>query len=231
MSEDATITYNTEKFFKQLKENVNDHGFLKTIDHVKFEHHWKTLYKMRDKAEKAGQKHKVEKLDITIQCNGSVSKLLDAGFNKTISIKKLNTIFDQLADKDVAIFPLEDYTGDIPEEVADKIEAINAQELFDGMIVIGTDYTGEDKKYITKQRDPVLFGLLGDAKKENWLPELFFIADWEDDYVGLTLDEMVEAYERSGAKDKLVTKPAIVGKFDKHVDNHLMGDIKGVKIK
>ena len=231
MAENATITYNTEKFFKQLKENTNDHGFLKGVDHAKASHHLNTLYKMRDKAERAGQKHKVEKLDLAIECNERVGSLLDAGFNRTISKDKLNTIFEQLADKDVVVFNLEDYTADIPEEVADKIAEVKQQKLFDAMIVIGTDYSGENRKDIQKQRDPVLFGLVGDSKSRNWLPELFFIADWEDDYVGLTLDEMIEAYDKSGANDDLITNPSLTGKFDSRIDEHLMKDVKGVDIK
>ena len=209
MDNQVQVTYNTELFFKQLKSSKKSHGFQDIIRGENLRQRVHTINKMIHKAERAGQKEKSRQLNLLLTNIDAQVKAIDAGYNKVLSLTKVQELLNQLADKDVRVFDLQDYTGTIPDEVVDQIEDINKNHYFDNMVIIGTDYTGEDTKRMERKRDPVLLGLIGNENDGVVSNELFFIADWDDPDVGLTLEQMIDEYSKNN-DDDLVTEPKVL---------------------
>ena len=112
--------------------------------------------------------------------------------------------------KDSSVLPissieLSQYPRTIPEDVVEEIA--KAKDIFDDMVVVFTDYTGEAERQVKKEKmdkDPILFGIFyTKTESGNVMPSkrLYFIADWEDEYCDLTFDELIKDTKKVFKKD------------------------------
>lgn len=200
----AVITRDTEKFFHELKKSALKGSFSKLISNIELAHQLTVAKKGLNKANLAGQTYRANQLESLIGVTPKIMQAVHTGFNRVININKLNRLINELSDEDVKVIDLPDYNADIPDEVAGLIKQLRDKHTFDRFLVVCTDYSEEDTKRIKLEQDPVLFGMIGDKENNYWYDQLFFVADWEDPYVGLTLQEMIEA-----SAEKLLEKPSL----------------------
>lgn len=105
----------------------------------------------------------------------------------------------------ISSIELSQYPRTIPDDVVEEIA--KAKDIFDDMVVVFTDYTGEAERQVKKEKmdkDPILFGIFyTKTESGNVMPSkrLYFIADWEDEYCDLTFDELIKDSKKVFKKD------------------------------
>lgn len=118
-------------------------------------------------------------------------KLVKKGITKYIERTLIDKYIDDVADEVVVVLELKNYEREIPEDIIEKVSA--TKDIFDNFFIVFTDYTGEKRKEVAKERrdkDPILFGNIYIDGKVS--PKLYFIGDWVDEYCDLTLDKMIK---------------------------------------
>lgn len=114
--------------------------------------------------------------------------------------------FEQFKNKTarpVSLTALANYARPIPERVLAEKAKCDEAKLFDGYAVMHYDdgktvKETEKQKQERREKDPILFGIV------QYSPRLYFVADWEDEYCDLTLDDLID---RLDLKDEEVTLP------------------------
>ena len=118
-------------------------------------------------------------------------ELLDHGIDKWVDRRFIDKFIDEVADECVCIITMEDYPRSIPDEIINKVS--ETAHIFDQFFILFTDYTGEKRKEVAKEKrdkDPILFGnIFIDGKVSH---KMYFIGDWEDEYCHLTLNQMID---------------------------------------
>lgn len=99
--------------------------------------------------------------------------------------------FASQCEKGLKLSYLKNFSRPIPQEVIDKIAKMNELEVFDNYVILYYDPEGTVYKETAyeeaKRRDPIIFGVIAGSKK------LYYVADWIDEYCGLTLDAFVDS--------------------------------------
>jgi hypothetical protein len=117
-------------------------------------------------------------------------ELIDLGVTKWVDRRFIDKFIDEVADDCVCIITMEDYPRSIPDEIIETVE--KTAHIFDQFFIVFTDYTGEKRKEVAKEKrdkDPILFGnIFIDGKVSH---KMYFIGDWEDEYCHLTLNQMI----------------------------------------
>lgn len=129
------------------------------------------------------------------------SKLLDKGISKYVLRTEIDKYIDNIADDCVCVIEMRNFDRPIPDEIVDVVA--DTMDIFDEFYIVFTDYTGEKRSKVEKERrdkDPILFGNIFIDGKVS--PKMYFIGDWIDDYCDLTLDKMVEAIAKESKKNK-----------------------------
>ena len=120
-------------------------------------------------------------------------QLVRKGITQYVLRTDIDNYIEKIAGKCVCIIELKNFDRDIPDDIIDRVA--ETKEIFDEYFVVFTDYTGEKRSKVEKERrekDPILFGnIFVDG-----------IGDWIDDYCELTLDKMIEEIAK---KDKSTT--------------------------
>lgn len=181
-NEKETLT--PAQYFEKVKESVNN----ETEENIR------RLYDITKKClERYVITHqKAAAKDCYARCQSLVKefKLVELGITKWVERSVIDTFIDDVADECVCIIEMANYPRPIPEEIIDKIS--ETVEIFDQFFIIFTDYTGEQRKKVAKEKrdkDPILFGnIFIDGKVSN---KMYFIGDWEDEYCDLTLSQMI----------------------------------------
>lgn len=120
----------------------------------------------------------------------------EKGFDIYVDRKTIESYIDSVEGKAIKIIELSNYTREIPDEHIDKISL--AQDLFDELYIIYTDYALKDTKKVAKARrdkDPIVFGAFldkeSDSSEKIYVEDrLFFICDWVEEKCDLTLEEI-----------------------------------------
>ena len=127
--------------------------------------------------------------------------LLDTGITKYVERKEIENYIDNVADDCVVVTTMSDYDRIIPDEIIDVVAEV--MDIFDEFYIVFTDYTGEKRSKVEKERrekDPILFGnIYVDGRVSQ---KMYFIGDWIDEYCDLTLDKMVSEIAKKEKKDK-----------------------------
>ena len=149
-------------------------------------------------------------------------KIIRAGITKYIDRTLIDKYIDEVADECVVVLELKNYEREIPDEVIEIVT--KTKDIFDNFFIVFTDYTGEERKKVAKERrdkDPILFGNIYIDGKVS--PKMYFIGDWVDGYCDLTLDKMIkEVVEKEGNPN---------GKTDYVFDIESTSDIKKIEDK
>ena len=127
-------------------------------------------------------------------------RLLEKGVTKYVLRTDIDKYIDEIADECVCVIEMKNFDRSIPDEIIDIVA--ETMEIFDEFYVVFTDYTGEKRSKVAKERrdkDPILFGNIFIDGKVS--PKMYFIGDWVDDYCDLTLDKMIEAIAKETKKN------------------------------
>lgn len=132
-------------------------------------------------------------------------ELLRKGFNRYVLREDIDKYIEEIAGRCVCIIEMKNYDREIPDDIVDKVS--ETMDIFDEFFIIFTDYTGETRSKVEKERrekDPILFGnIFVDGLVS---PKMYYIGDWIDEYCDLTLDKMIEEIAKS---DKSNTNPIV----------------------
>ena len=213
------------EYFERVKSKMTE----ETTENIKL------LYNVTmDKLKKymvTGQKSAAKELYAKCIYFEKEQKLIDKGVTKYVLISEINNYIDNIADECVCVIEMRNFDRPIPDEIVDVVA--DTMDIFDEFYVVFTDYTGEKRSKVAKERrdkDPILFGnIFVDGKVS---PKMYFIGDWIDDYCDLTLDKMIEAIAKDSKKKKeeLVYDIKDVSTLDK-IEEELFGTTKRVNTR
>lgn len=160
------------------------------------------LEKMIVQADKSGQIALSEDLMKKIFIAMKESELYANGY-KIFLNAQIYQDFCEKTPRKVALTKMKNYARVIPDDVLDKKAECDKLKLFDEYFVMhydGPDTVKETAKDKVEKRakDPILFGAVEHSER------LYYIADWEDEFCDLTLDDIVD---KLNLKDADITIP------------------------
>lgn len=145
--------------------------------------------KMLEKADKAGQIALSEELMKRIFVTMRETEMYAAGFRIFLT-RDVYERFCYKTERKVALTKLANYARVIPDDVLDKKAVADKAKLFDQYFVMhydGAEAVKETvKEKVARAKDPILFGSIEGSEK------LYYVADWEDEFCDLTLDDIVD---------------------------------------
>lgn len=186
------------QYFDYLK------GAKNTITTDELKNSYSVFLTLGEKYKKLGQKESLKKLCFLADTLKKEEKLIELGINTYVYKDVIEDYIEHVADKTVKIIELSRYMREIPDELVDTIE--KTRELFDELYVVFTDYTGKEERKVEKERrdkDPILFGVF--KNNGNVADRFYFIGDWVDEYCDLTLDKMIEEFNKKGKASPVIT--------------------------
>ena len=132
-------------------------------------------------------------------------KLVRKGFDRYVLREDIDKYIEEIAGRCVCIIEMKNFDREIPDDIVDKVA--ETADIFDEFFVVFTDYTGEARSKVAKERrekDPIIFGnIFVDGLVS---PKMYFIGDWIDEYCDLTLDKMIEEIAKN---DKTSSNPIV----------------------
>lgn len=176
---------------------------------------------MLDKSFAIGQNYATKKLLFALDVISKEKRLLDLGIDTFVYRDDVQQFVEMVKDKDIKIIELFNYEREIPDEIAEIVQNLKEEKIFDEYFVVFTDYTKKTEKRVQKERDPILFGVFLD--KVNLSDRFYYIGDWEDEHCDLTLQKMVDIVAKKTNKDIThktfaSTNPAEIKEYMKQLD-------------
>lgn len=146
-----------------------------------------------ERANSMGQKALVDQLLSGMFIAKYESILRASGFGKVISEKQL-VEFVKKTKKGVKLSYIKNFARNIPLDVIEKKKEADGLYVFDNYCVLYYDPEGKiyqqtaEEKEVERQKkaDPILFGMIAGSRN------LYYIADWVDEYCDLTLEEFLK---------------------------------------
>lgn len=180
-----------QEYFQMLRESVE------TADKESLKQLYENASAMAKKYIVTGQVKGAEKLYKFATMTAKELKVIEFGIDKYLTRETVAKFIADVSDKAVVLIEMKNYEREIPDDVVDKIMELQQNNVFDEYYILFTDYTGEVRSKVAKEKrdkDPILLGALTvDSHLNN---RLYHIASWEDDKCDLTLDKMVAMYEK-----------------------------------
>lgn len=176
---------------KEIFESIKDKK--EKITHEELKKYYSHCLTLIEKFKITGQKKSLDKLLFHITCMEKEMKLIDMGIDTYINYEDIDKFLKRPENKEILFVELENYPRDIPDEIVETIS--KTKDIFKGLFIIFTDYTGEIKKELKekkkKEKDPILLGAFVDTRTKTKLERFYFLGDWEDEYCDLTLEKLV----------------------------------------
>ena len=189
-------------YFKVLKSK------LKKSEKNKLEAQLDSLGEQIIHARQVGQKNFLERLSFCYDVILKEQLLLANGHESFVYKEDIKVFLDKVTPKNsIKIIELSRYPRAIPVDNLKAIEAVQKLKVFDDFCVVFTDLSGEDyatpkeKKFVQRNRDPVVFGYFKDKESSTQHERFYFITDWEDEYCDLTFTKMIEKMGNIGIKN------------------------------
>lgn len=180
-------------FFTLMKKKMS------VLEGIKFKGRIARLEKMLDEANKAGQIAFSEELIRKILVCMRESEMYAQGY-KVFLTREIYERFCTKTAKRVLLTKMDNYSRVIPSDVVEKLDAAEKLKLFDAYYVMHYDSPNTvketEKEVVKRQKDPILFGAIAYSDK------LYYIADWEDEFCDLTLEDIVDKLD---LKDEEIT--------------------------
>lgn len=184
------------EYFSYVKEKKNH------IEEEDLRQIYENALNMIKRYQITGQTKSIEKLKFLLDIIELEIPIVKAGYNQFVYRWDVEEYIDKISDDSVFIIEMKNYEREFPDEVIDKI--VKAKEVFgDNLYVIYTDYTKKTQRKVAKERrerDPILFGAL--VKNRVAYDRFYYICDWEDEYCDLSLDKIVNDWDKIHADDK-----------------------------
>lgn len=194
-----------ELYFKYVKKKFT------TLQRMKIERRLKKLEAAFNKAVESGQNSLGEKMLLEMVRETKESMMLARGIQFKIDKAHLDKHKRNIRGGHISDTRYEKYTRVIPDDVVKRKKEV--EDLFDGFIIYHVWDEEAEKKRSKNQkmsdseranmRDPVLFGYINECN------DLYFVADWEDEYCDLTFDELVDHLGGDEEEYKLKKNPEI----------------------
>ncbi len=188
-------------YFKILKDNIK-----KSVKD-KLESQLEALGGQLIHARDIGQKNFLERLSFCYEVIVKEQKLLAQGIDRFVYKDDIKSFLDIVTPKNsIKIIELSRYPRAIPIDNLKAVQVAKELEIFDDFCVIFTDLTGQDyqtpeeKKFVAKNRDPIVFGYFKDKSSATQHERFYFVTDWEDEYCDLTFTKMIERMAEKGIK-------------------------------
>lgn len=163
------------------------------------------LAKEIQKAHRLGQKNLTHKAAYMWEILEKEMVLHAVGIRKYVYRQDVVRLIDNVTPKhSVKIVELENYPRSIPDKNMEDIENAKDLGIFDVILVVYTDleneevHTPEQKAFINRNRDPVVFGMFYNEKMNLKHDKLYFISDWQDEFCDLTFTKMIEKMAEVG---------------------------------
>ena len=143
------------------------------------------------KLENAKQRSVIDQIKSTQKLSDLESILAKAGFTQYQPESAMVT-FIRSVKKGLCLHEIEEFDRVIPDQVMDKFNEAEKLKVFDNYLILHYDPKKADNPYYTKEkapkpRDPIMFGVIRNSDK------MYFVADWIDEYCGLTYKEILSA--------------------------------------
>ena len=184
------------EYFSYVKEKKNH------IEEEDLRQIYENALNMIKRYQITGQTKSIEKLKFLLDIIELEIPIVKAGYNQFVYRWDVEEYIDKISDDSVFIIEMKNYEREFPDEVIDKI--VKAKEVFgDNLFVVSTDYTKKTQRKVAKERrerDPILFGAL--VKNRVAYDRFYYICDWEDEYCDLSLDKIVNDWDKIHADDK-----------------------------
>ena len=185
------------EYVKSMKEKMTDE-FLDNL--------YKIIMKQIGKSMVTGQNLQTRRLAYSLGVIKREHDLVKRGLDVYVLRESIEKFINEVADKAVKVVDIEFYPREIPDAIAEKVQKLKEDKVFDNFYVLFTDYTGEATKEVTKERmrkDPILFGTFEHKIDDIWniCDRFYFVGDWEDEYCDLTLTKMVQKMSEKGITD------------------------------
>ena len=184
------------EYFRVLKDSK------KQIDQEALQSQLNMVANYVSKAKAIGQTSLLDKLAFTYATIVKEQALLVSGLDKFVYQSDVEKFLDKT--KHIKIIELDRYPRVIPMENLDAISKAKDLEIFDSFVVVFTDLsdddykTEEEKKFVARNRDPIVFGHFHNDRSGIKHDRLYFITDWEDEYCDLTFGKMIEKMAEVG---------------------------------
>lgn len=170
----------TEFFFKLMKKKFG------TLANMRYENRIKKVEALMKQAEKDGQTAFSEELMRHCLVLVREAEMYANGYKMFLEKKQYDD-FCYKVDRPISLTPIANYARPIPDDVLKKKRKVDDLKLFDSYLVMHADKPGVKKKTEKERaKDPILFG------RVEYSDKLYFIADWEDEYCDLTMEDIVD---------------------------------------
>lgn len=189
------VTLTPAEYFEKVKGRIKE----TTPDEVQLI--FNTTLKQLKRFEVTGQKEAAKELYAKSIYLQKEYELVQKGITKYVERDLIDKYIDNVADECVCVIEMRNYDRLIPDEIVDKV--VEIKDLVDDFYIVFTDYTGEKRSKVAKERrdkDPILFANIFINGKVS--PKMYFIGDWVDDYCDLTLDKMITQIAKKEKKNK-----------------------------
>lgn len=189
------LTLTPSEYFEQVKGKINE----ETGENVK--RLYDATMKQLKKFMITGQKSAAKELYARCLYLEKEQKLIDKGITKYVKRSDIDNYIDNVADDCVCVIEMKNFDRTIPDDIIDTVS--ECMDIFDEFYIVFTDYTGEKRAKVKKEKrdkDPILFGNIFIDGKVS--PKMYFLGDWIDDYCDLTLDKMISEIAKKESKDE-----------------------------
>lgn len=160
------------------------------------------------RAKEINQKAFLHRLSFTYETIVKEQAILANGFNKYVLKNDIQHFIDNVQPKNsVKIIELDRFPRAIPEHCLDEILRAKTLGIFSEFVVVFTDFTKNDyktpqeKEFIAKNRDPIVFGYFKTSKNEYIHDRFYLITDWIDEYCELDFSDMIAKMNKMGIKN------------------------------
>ena len=191
----ADVTLTPAEYFEKVKNKIKE----EKLDNIK-QIYDVTMTKLK-KFMITGQAPAAKELYAQCLYLKKEQELLNKGICKYVLRDDIDKYIDDIADDCVCVIEMKNFDRDIPDDIVDIVA--NTMDIFDEFYVVFTDYTGEKRSKVAKEKrdkDPILFGNIFVNGKVS--QKMYFIGDWIDEYCDLTLDKMIEKLASKNRKNK-----------------------------
>lgn len=141
-----------------------------------------------------GQTALMERLENILDVARGEAHLIACGLKLYVTEEQVVDFYEMVGeDKHLKLTWIKNFGRIIPESVSLIKNELDERMIFDNYVILHYDpeNNGEalTEKEIEDKKDPILFGVIENSRK------LYYIADWEDEYCNLTLEEMFHTLE------------------------------------
>jgi hypothetical protein len=169
-------------YFKYVKSKFG------LLGGMRFEKRINKLWKLAEKAESTGQIALSEEFLKKVMKETRETEMYGFGYKVFVEKDYLEKFMYKVKGRGISFTKLKNYTRNIPDDVQKKIKEATGRKLFDEFVIVHYDESGTAVKKTEEEerKDPIVFGRINESDR------YYFIADWEDEFCDLTLDDIVD---------------------------------------